>query len=321
MPTFVNAKRIMALKLESTSGTAIAVADADFDNRLFDIQVDAEIEYWMNEFASGRHSMAGGVMGKKKVSIQCKAAMNLAAAADTAPKLGKLFKVCGALETINTSTSVVYTPSAVKDEGNSITATIKIVFVATSGNALILTAKGCMGNCVISMDDLGKPLVAAFTFVGAFVSIADGTALVLTSPDTSIPPAIIGSAVTAAAAAQQIGKFSLDFGNEVQLDYDPSDTTGYLAAYISKRRPKMMMDPKTKLVASDAHYTRWAAGTESVISVATAVVGGFKWTVGAPKAQLKANKFADRNDEIVYDQEFELHESSGNDEWTLTQSA
>jgi len=321
MTVLVNAKRTLAMKLESTSGTAIAVADADFNLRFFDIEVDAEIEYWVNRFASGRHSLAGGVMGKKKVTITAKHAMNLGAAAATAPLLSKAFKVCGQLETVTGGTSVDWTPLATKDEGDSITATLKVIYVPVSGNAVILTAKGCMGNCVISMDDLGQPLVAAFTFVGAFVSIADGTALVLTSPDTSIPPAVIGSAISSNGTVEQIGKMSLDFGNDVQLDYDPSDVTGYLAAYIANRNPKWMMDPKMRLVATDAIYTRWAAGTEGILSLATAAVGGLKYTISAPKGQLETNKFSARNEAVTFDQVFELHESTGNDAHKILQSA
>ena len=319
--SFVNVKRTMAMALEATSGTAATVANSDFDIQFFDIQCDPEIEMWVNEFASGRHSQGPGVMGKKKATVSAKCALRVGAAAGTAPKVGKAFKACGQTETVVASTSVAYTPDATKDEGNNVTATIKVIFVPVSGSASIVTIKGAMGNCVISMDDLGQPLVAAFTFTGCFVSIVDGSALTLTSQDTSVPCGVIGSAITAAGTAQQIGKFSLDFGNAIELDYDPSDSTGYLAAYIGKRAPKWMMDPKKKLVASDAHYTRWAAGTESALSLATAVVSSLKYTVSAPKGQLSANKFGNRGEEVTYDQTYDLHESSGNDAHSVAISA
>lgn len=171
------------------------------------------------------------------------------------------------------------------------------------------------------MDELGNPLVASFTFTGAFVSIADGTASVLTSPDTSVPPAVIGATITHASDALKIGKFSLDFGNEIQLDYDPSDATGFLAAYISNRAPKLTVDPKAELVATDAHYTRWAAGTQGAFSLATATSASIKWTVSAPAAQLITNKVAERNSAVIWEQQYDLQESSGNDEWQILQSA
>lgn len=321
MPVMSNSKRMMAMKLETTSGTAETLVNADCDLHFFDITVDAEIEHWVNQLATGRHSFAVSPMGKRKITIGAKHAMRLGASVAVAPKLSKAFKACGQTETVVAVTSVAWTPDALKDEGDGITATIKVYYVANSGNSVIVTAKGCMGNAVVSMDDLGQPLVASFTFTGAFVGITDGAALTVTSPDTSIPPAIIGSAVTTAAVPQQIAKFTLDFGNQVELDYDPAETTGYSAAYIAKRIPKIMMDPKMKLLSVDAHYTRWSAGTEAAISVATAGVSSMKFVVAAPKGQLVGNKMGDRNEAGIFDQEYELHENAGNDSHSISQVA
>lgn len=320
MTTFVEKKRMVVLKLESTSGTAETLAAADNNLRAFDINWDPEIEMWMNEFASGRHSKAQGVMGKKKMTVSFKHGMNLGASAAVAPLWGKALKACGALETVVALTSVAYTPSAVKDEGDGITATIAVILVPVSGNAIIATMKGAMGNCVISMDDLGQPLVAAFTFTGCFVAITDGSVLALTSPDTSIPPAVLGVASTSAGVTERIGKMSLDFGNNVQLDYSGGESSGYSAAYIAKRDPKWNWDPKAQLLATVPHYTRWAAGTEVALAVTTATVASLKWIVSAPKAQTKTNKPANRNEAITWDQEMELHESSGNDEFQILQN-
>jgi hypothetical protein len=318
--TFIKPKRRMAMAPETTSGTAVATGDATMNMRVYDIEIDMEIESKIRPFASGRYSFASSVMGKRKATITCKYDMSCGAAAATAPTARKLFLACGALETVTASTSVGYTPLATNDEGNNVTHTIRIYETPTSGNSLIYTVKGCMGNCVLSIDDLGHP-VASFTFVGALVSIADGTASILTSPDTSVPPAVIGATITHAGDVLRIGKFNLDFGNEVQLDYDPSDATGYLAAYISSRAPKLSIDPKAELVATDAHYTRWAAGTQGAFSLATATSAGLRWTFSAPAAQLITNKLADRNAAVIFDQEYSLQESAGSDEWQLLQSA
>lgn len=319
--TFIKPKRRMAIALETTSGTAIATADATMNIRVREIEFDPEIEAYLRPFASGRHSFASAVMGKRKATVTFKYDMACGAAVGTAPTARKLFLACGALETVTASTSVAYTPLATNDEGDGVTATIRVYETPTSGNSLIYTMKGCMGNCVLTMDDLGQPLVASFTFVGAFVSIADGTASVLTSPDTSVPPAILGATITHASEVIRIGKFSLDFGNEIQLDYAPAEATGYMAAYISARAPKLSIDPKTELLATQAHYTRWAAGTQAAFSLASAASAGVRWTVSAPAAQLMTNKIADRNSAVIFDQQYDLQESAGNDEWRILQSA
>jgi hypothetical protein len=318
---FIKPKNFVAAKLETTSGTAISVGASDFNVRIFDVTVDPEIEMYMNQFASGRHSMGQATPGKKKCHIKFKVNMQCGSALGTAPTMGKFFKACGATETLNASTSVIYAPAATNDYGDSKSLTMVFYLTPASGNSHLVSMKGCMGNCVITMDDLGKPLVADFDFLGAFTSITDAATIALTSPDTSLPPAVIGSAITVASIVQKVGKFKLDFGNTVELDYDPADASGYFAAYIANREPKISLDPRIELLATDPVYTRWAAGTQAAFSLATSVVSSQKITIAAPKIQLLTNKLADRNGSMTYDQEYSVQESSGNDEWSISITA
>lgn len=323
MPTFIKNKSTAIVKLEATSGTYSAPVATDFDCQLFEPTWDPEVDYWINHFASGRHSYGQGVPGKRKLTFSAKMALRTSSALGTAPKVGKLFKAAGQTETIVAATSVAYTPDATKDEGNNVTASVNMILVPTSGNALIVAGKGCLANCILTMDALGQPFIAEFQFVGAFYGIADGSVLALTSPDTTIPSGTLGSALTIAGNNMQIGKSSLDFGNKVELDEDGGDAagTGYAAAYFSDRAPKWTMDPKQKLLAVDPHYTRWIAGTEVALSHATASVGGQRIICAAPKAQLKTNKRADRNGAETNQQEYELHENVGNDAHSVSFAA
>jgi hypothetical protein len=304
-------------------GTLSAPAAADFNIRIMEPSFEPEIEAFIMNFASGRHSKSAAVMGKKKARAKFKVPMRTGAAAGTAPKMGKLWQACGQLETLVASTSAAYTPLATKDYGDSINASITMYLTPASGNSVILTMKGAMGNCVVTMDDLGQPLLADFDFLGCFVSIADGATIALTSPDTDVPPGTIGSAITSASIVQRIAKFKLDFGNTVEMDYDPADTTsGYLAAYIASREPKIMIDPRAELLATDAQYTRWAAGTEAAFSFTTPVnSASLKYVITAPKFQILNLKVADRNSAQIWDIEGELHESTGNDSHSILISA
>jgi len=312
---FITAKNAVVGKLETTWGTAETLTSTEFDARIRDVTISPEIESYILEYASGKHSTAGAVMGKRMATIGFKIDMNLGAAAATAPKWGKFFQACGASQTVVSTTSVDWAPDATS-------ITLGFYLTPTSGNAVFLLVKGAMGNCKVVMDELGQPIVADFEFKGCFVSVTSAaSALTLTSPDTSIPPATVGSVITLASIAQRIARFELDFGNDVQLKYDPADSTGYLAAYIAKREPRLRMDPQIELLSSDPVYTRWSAGTQSAFSFATAAVGGLKWTITAPKAQLLTNGLGDRNGEGVWDQEYLLATDAGNDEWKIRQSA
>ncbi len=229
---------------------------------------------------------------------------------------------------VTASYSVVYNPQGGNDPT---TATILSMDAASlsagfyytppSGNSLIVSVKGSMYNAKVMMDDLGQPLYAEFDGKGCLVGIADGPTIALTSPDTSIPPAVLGATITLNSVAQRIGKFELDFGNDIQLKYDPVDSTGYLAAYIAKREPRLRYNPQTTLLATDPVYTRWVAGAAYVFSLATATSSSIKWTIAAAKAVLLTLKPGDRNGEAIWEQEHQLIETSGNDEFSITQSA
>lgn len=319
---FIKAKNFIAFALESTSGTAATVAASDFNIRIMEPTFEPEIEAFIMDFASGRHSKSGAIMGKRKSRAKFKVPMRTGAAAGTAPKMGKLWQACGQLETIVSSTSVAYTPLATKDEGNNVTGTCVMYLTPTSGNSVLLTMKGAVGNCVVAMDDLSQPLISDFDFLGCFTGITDAATIALTSPDTDVPPGTIGSTITSATIAQRIAKFKLDFGNTVEVDYDPSDATGYSAAYIATRDPKIMIDPRAELVATDSQYTRWSAGTEAAFSFATPANGAsLKYTITAPKFQILTLKVADRNSRMIWDIEGECHESSGNDAHSILISA
>jgi len=319
---FIRAKNFIAVKAETTSGTLSAPLAADFNIRIMEPTFEPEIEAFIMEFASGRHSKSAAVMGKKKAHAKFKVPMRTGAAAGTAPKMGKLWQACGQLETIIAVTSVAYTPLATKDYGDNISVTISMYLTPASGNSVILTMKGAMGNCIVTMDDLGQPMISDFDFLGCFVSIADGATIALTSPDTDVPPGTIGSIITSATIAQRVAKFKLDFGNTVELDIDPSDSTGYRAAYIAKREPKMSLDPRAELLATDPHYTQWAAGTEAAFSFTTPVgSAALKYVITAPKFQILGLKVADRNSAMIWDLDGELHENAGDDSHQILISA
>lgn len=220
---------------------------------------------------------------------------------------------------------VVYNPqsgiTAASNSMDAASASIDFYLTPTSGNAVIFATKGAMGNCKVTMDDLGHPLFAEFEFKACAVSITDGSLIALTSPDTAFPPATVGAVITNATIAQRIGKFELDFGNDVQLKYDPSQATGYIAAYISKREPRFTFNPQVALQADDPVWTRLIAGTATVFSFATAAVSGVRFTVAAPALVMLTNKLSDRNGESIWEQTHQAIEVVGNDEWSITQGA
>ena len=324
MSTSTDIKKILVMKIEAAAGTAETLANADFNIKFASdsIECDMEIEEYVLAYASGRHSYGASTMGKRSVTFKARAPMLLGAAAETPALITKAFKSCGALETVVASTSVAWTPPATKDEGTGVNATIAVQYIFTSGNAVMVTGKGCIGEVSVTLEN--GALVADFEWTGALVSVTDATALVLTSPDTGIVPQLVtGATVTVGGTAKQFDNFLLKAGNTVELMVDNADTTGYSYAVIRNRNPELSLNPRMLRLTNDTAYTRWAAGTQSAISAATAAVSGLKWTITAPKGSLKGDGLNAglRGQESTWEETYSLRESTGNDEWKVTQSA
>lgn len=322
-PVFNHKKTQLVMAPETTMGTAMTLLASHNNVKWIpdSISFDPEIEEFLMWFASGRHSMGQATMGKRKASIKCQLPLMLGASVAAAPNLGKVLKACGQLETVTASTSVGYTPDATKDQGDGINVTMGVIFVPTSGSAILATIKGALGNFKLMMSQSGYPFVLDCDFMGAWVGISDGSALALTSPDTGYAPGTLGTTLTMASILQTISKLELDAGNTIELDEDNADSTGYGASYISTRAPKLSYDPKARLAAVDPVYTRMVANTEQAFSMTTAIENSMKWTVSAPKAQASNQKFGKRGTMLTWDQSFHLNENAGNDQFQLLQSA
>lgn len=322
-PVFNHKKTQLVMAPETTMGTAMTLLASHNDIKWIpdSISFDPEVEEYMNWFASGRHSLGQSTLGKRKATIKCQAPLMLGAAAGTAPKLGKALKACGQTETIVAATSVGYTPDATKDQGDLINVTMGVLFIPTSGSAILATMKGAIGGFKLMMSQSGYPFILDFEFHGAWVGISDGSALALTSPDTGYAPGTLGTTLTMASIAQTVSKLELDAGHTLELDEDNSDSTGYGAAYIAARAPKLNYDPKARLLAVDPVYTRLLANTEQAFSMTTAIENALKYTVSAPKAQASNQKFGKRGSMLAWDQSFNLNENAGNDQFQILMSA
>lgn len=322
-PVFNHKKTQLIMAPETTMGTAMTLLAShnNVKSEPDSISFDPEVEEFLNWFASGRHSMGQATLGKRKAHIKARFPLMLGASVAVAPNVGKVFKACGQKETIVASTSVGYTPDSTKDQGDLINSTMGVIFVPTSGSAILATIKGAMGDFKLVMSQSGYPFALDCDFLGAWVGIADGSALALTSPDTGYAPGTLGTTLTMAAILQTISKLELDAGNTLELDEDNADPTGYGATYIASRAPKLMYDPKARLAAVDPVFARLIANTEQAFSMTTAIENAMKYTVSAPKCQASTQKFGKRGSMLAWDQSFHLNENAGEDQFQILQSA
>jgi len=316
--SFITNKGIIAVKAESTPYTAEALVSADADIRIFDASFTPEVEMHQHKLQAARYAQKASIVGKQTGTLTFSVNLTYSGTVDTAPKIGTLLQGCGALETVNASTSVVYTPSETKD-AQPVSIWLAYKDSAATQSVHIFKMSGAMGNCVISFDNIGMPLKATFEFKGVMQAEAQSTTLIaLTSPDTAVPDTTRSSTITVAAGASLIDSFSLDFGNTVEPITDPSKSQGVLGFQIVDRLPVMNITPEIQLAAAGdestfPYYTNWVAGTTGAFSLATD-----KFAIAAPVVQVESYTPEDRNGAVIRNVTLNVLESSGNDEWSIT---
>jgi hypothetical protein len=139
----------------------------------------------------------------------------------------------------------------------------------TSAQDLLEKLAGCMGNCTISVSAL-QQLQAKFAFQGVYSSRGAGSLLTGMTYEASTAPLFSNATIQVNAVAIRPASFEMDFGNNVEMDPDPSTggtTNGYDHARITSRSPTIKVDPIQQLVGVLDEQGLFTAGTEFPFSL------------------------------------------------------
>lgn len=310
-------KRTLVAKAETTPGTIISLASADFNTLVRNIKMSPEIEAYGRKYATGDHGHHPSVMGKQMAKIDFEFDLQYSGTPQTPAAWAKFFVGAGLVQTVNGTSGVRWMPDTLGDVA-SMSMSVQDIQTGASPSFLLYKFKGMMASSAkLEMNKLGEPIKCVMQYTGCFVSVADtsfGSLMVLTSPDTALPDAVLSATITAGGVAQRVSKFSMDFGQQHGMLMDPADATGYKQAYIKSRDPKLDWDPEAQLIATDPVYTEWNAGTTVALVITTS-----NFTIAAPVMQLQKVGVGDREGHATYDQSWLLARSSGNDEFKISQ--
>ena len=229
-------------------------------------------------------------------------------AAGTAPEFGCLLRACGFLETVNASTSVVYTPRSSSFES---------VTIYRYYDGKLHKYTGCVGN--VSMNqDTGDFHVFTFTMLGHFVSETD-VALVTPTYDATTPIPAINGTFTFDSYNAVIGNLSFDMGNAVAQAVDYNSSDGYGTIQITNRAVTGSFDPEDVTVATYDFWAEFIGLTTAAMS--TAAIGpaaGNYMALTFPAIKFTNVSGADRDGILTRTIEYMAAESSGNDQVTIT---
>lgn len=182
-------------------------------------------------------------------------------------------------------------------------------------NQLVTKFAGCMGNAKLVLNTVGEPLRIEFEFQGKLLSITDRTfanMITFAAGAQGETTRVLSCNITHNAIEQQLDKFTLDLGNELQMKTLASDPTGYSHCQIVGREVKISCDPYTRQLAAEADYTDWKNMTAGIFLLITG-----NYTISAPVAQKIGIAPNVRNGSRIYDKTFLCAGSSGDDECRL----
>jgi len=306
-------KAQVAVKLESTEGTAETLAAADADMFVYDPSFSPDIQKTPRNPLRATLSPAPHFIGRKQASISFKTELAGSGSAGTAPKFGDALKACGLSETVAASTSVTYAPDSDLTEGDGTSATVAIYI--DGKRYMIYGARGDYELGFVA----GEPAFITFTFTGIYGGVTDTALLSSISYSSVVPKVFLGATLTKGGASLVAENVTLAMNNTVAMRPDVTQATGFKAAAITAREPGGNFDPEETLVATRDDWGQFAAGTATAFQLVHGSTAGNILTIDAPELIIDNIGHGDREGILTNGIDFKLTTDSaaGEDEMTL----
>lgn len=250
-------------------------------------------------FAAGDvYSATGGKTGVVEYPIAAGGTLRYVVTTGGALASGDVVTVGGTVSATTSSADALYAtkyrPRSFGLKGLSMRRAIKNS-EGTSSQDYVALLRGAMGDGSIELAALDAARFKA-TFQGVIVSEGAGSLLTGYTYETGVPPTFANATVQLNGAAVQPDSVSLAFGNDVQMDPDPTTTggaAGYAAANIASRKPTITIAPYRQIVSVLDDLGLYAAGTTFAVVVRFGTTPNLIEIV-APKAQITGWTQGDR---------------------------
>lgn len=280
--TLLRRQRVLAAKIEATSGTVETLAAADAAFNVYNINVAQAVEMQQREGQGGFAriaSIAGGYQATITFSIDV--AWDGTA---TEPAWADTFlPCCGWVKS-----GQVYTPRSEAPGANVKTCTIGVY---TNGvRELIYGAAGTFRL----VCPTGRPATFEFEFTGIWAGRTDTAILSPTYP-TDLPLRYASSTTTWNSVALCVENLTLDSGNTIQMRECAANVGGYHAAIITDRQVMVTGNPESRLVAAQDRWGSFLASTEAALTWDLDGPTNSRVVIAAPRAQIMSIASGDRN--------------------------
>lgn len=234
---------IVGFKEEVSMGTFIAPVAADYDIEFFDVSWP-ETDPGMSSIgkpANGTLHEGKMKSGAFKESFSGKTALTHSGVHTTAPKIGKVLKSAGLIQSGGGASPIVYTFDG-SMPCNTLSAVVSEMNCGSSPVSIDKKVRGIQSSLVIAAAGTGKEFTCEYKFTGAYEDEVDNASPIKTilAPNT-ITEKFLGTVFTIGSQAFIALSMSLDLANTVSLVSDPVSKKGYKKGKITGKACKLAL--------------------------------------------------------------------------------
>lgn len=292
-------KCVLAAKIETTSGTAETVTATDAAFNAYNAIMQPSIAMTQREGQGGfgwLSSVPEGHQGAAsfRTYLEWDGTATEPSWADT------FFPACGWVKSSQTYSPLTEAPGS----------SVKTLTIAHYQNGIRKLLYGCMGTFVVTLPT-GKAGYIDWTFTGKWGGVTDATILAPTYP-TDRALRYAGGLAEWNDINLCVESAVIDAGNEVILRECPTSETGYAAALVTNRQPKIKVNPEATTVAAQDRWGLWLSRTEYALELDVSGATDELLSFDAAKAQIMNNQEGDRRGMITDEIEFQCNKNGAN---------
>lgn len=293
--------RTMVINAEAVAGTYAApeAADATIRVRSPEVSLNLPVDDENAKPQNGSHAEDESIATTQTGQVSCSVRATYSGAVATEPQWWALAKACGCDVVTYTTTGLGLVRRAAKDD-TTYSIAVYDTEIGASPVTTIYQFAGCVGNMVLTAENIGAPLMANFTFQGKLNDIVDGTKLAQhADTQTQLAESFLGNTFTIGGTTERLSSFSFDLGNEINPIYSQEETTGVLHYALTAARPRFSCNPLAVNQATRDWLNEFLSETTSPSSLATS-----NFTLKVVDGQLITPALANREQFVNWDLTF-----------------
>lgn len=250
----ITRQRLVALKTESTSGTAISLANADAAINCYDTTYTPEVNMSERESQGTYDANLPSVPGARAGRLSFRT--DFFGGDSAALWFARILPHAGFTVSSGTATAV-----------GSASATHATVAAYVDG--VFHSLAGCAVSSLEIAFERGEPIYMTVEYMGKYAAPTDVALLAPTYPTTQ-PERFASGNFTLGGAELPTFSGSIRVENAVEMRPDPTDATGYLHAQITRQTITASVIAEASLMADRNDFSLWLASTAQTLALTTA---------------------------------------------------